>query len=582
MSGRTLNVPEAWDETTEVLILGSGGAALTAAVTAAVEGRRVTVLEKAPVLGGTTAISGGGVWIPANHHVGEVGVEDSREEALGYLRACSPYAEQWLLETIVDRGIEMVHFLEDRAGLFFRPWPSQGGTIDYRPWLDGAKHGGRTLDGYKVPISDLGEWADKMRTAGQSFWVRDKFDYYINRMHTGKAASTDRTLYAATSTDGAGSPQVVEDAPPPPDSYASGGALIAQLLRACLANGVTLVVNARAGSLVLEDGRVTGVIAEVDGQPRAYRAETGVVVATGGFAHSERLKRQLLTRPIVLTCAAETNEGDGHLMGMAIGAELENIGDAWWTPMVDAGAPGRGPLQGSLARAERAMPHCIMVNRRGRRFVNEATNYYDVVESMGSLSQPTNMPAYMVFDHHFYETYELMRAVPQTPGEMPEWLTRGETLEELAAQLGIDGAGLVATVERFNENARRGEDPDFDRGANPWDLEWGDPDNTPNPSLGPLDTAPFYALEIRPGAFDTKGGLRVNEHAQVISADDQLPIEGLYAAGNSSSGSVPGAYAGPGATLGPALTFGYIAGMHLAAAAGDGVPAADAAVRQPS
>jgi 3-oxosteroid 1-dehydrogenase len=566
MSEQTLNVPEAWDESTDVLVLGSGGAALTAAVAAAVEGRRVTVLEKAPVLGGTTAISGGGVWVPNNHHVGEAGVSDSREEALTYLRKCSPHAEDWLLETIVDKGEEMVHFLEDRAGMFFRPWPSQGGTIDYRPWLEGAKHGGRTLDGYKVPISDLGEWAPKMRTAGQSFWVRDKFEYYVNRMHTGKAASTDRTLYSAASTDGAGSPSVEDEAPPAPDAYASGGALIAQLLRACLAHGVTLVVNARAHALVVENGRVTGALATVEGAERAYRAEGGVVVATGGFAHSERLKRQLLMRPIELTCAAETNEGDGHLMGMAIGAELSNIGDAWWTPMVDAGAPGRGPLQGSLARAERGMPHCIMVNRRGRRFVNEATNYYDVVESMGSLSQPANMPAYMVFDHHFYETYELMRAVPQEPGVWPEWLHTGETLEALAESLGVDAAGLAATVERFNGFAAQGEDPDFGRGGNPWDLEWGDPDNTPNPSLGPLDTPPFYAVEIRPGAFDTKGGLRVNENAQVISAADERPIPGLYAAGNSSSASTPGAYPGPGATLGPALTFGYIAGLHAAAA----------------
>jgi 3-oxosteroid 1-dehydrogenase len=567
MGERTLNAPDAWDETTDVLVLGSGGAALTAAVTAAVEGRRVTVLEKAPVLGGTTAISGGGVWVPNNHHVGEVGVSDSREEALTYMRACSPHAEDWLLETIHDRGVEMVHFLEDRAGLFFRPWPSSGGTIDYRPWLDGAKHGGRTLDGYKVPISDLGEWAAKMRTAGQSFWVRDKFEYYISRMHAGKAASTDRTLYSAASTEGAGSPQVVDEAPPPPDSYASGGALIAQLLRACLAHGVTLVVNARAHTLVMEDGRVTGALADVEDEPRAYRADRGVVVATGGFAHSERLKRQFLMRPIELTCAAETNEGDGHLMGMAIGAELANIGDAWWTPMVDAGPPGRGPLQGSLARAERGMPHCIMVNRRGRRFVNEATNYYDVVESMGSLSQPGSIPAYMLFDHHFFTTYELMRAVPQTPGERPEWLHAGETLEELAVSLGVDADGLQATVERFNEFAARGEDPDFNRGDNPWDVEWGDPDHGPNPSLGPLDSPPVYAVEIRPGAFDTKGGLRVNEHAQVISAADERPIVGLYAAGNASSGAVPGAYPGPGATLGPALTFGYIAGRHAASPA---------------
>ena len=304
--------------------------------------------------------------------------------------------------------------------------------------------------------------------------------------------------------------------------------------------------------------------AVLDGQSRWFRARSGVLLACGGFENNPALRRAFLNRPLDLTCGVKTNEGDGHLMGMAIGAQVANLSDAWWQ-MAARCIDEEGEPVSVHIRAERNAPHSMIVNRHGERFMNEATNYYDVTEPFGTKQNGTpNLPAYLILDQEYRDRYPLLQGAPATPaGQRPEWLVEADSLRELAVKLSIDVDGLERSVARFNDHARAGVDPDFGRGGNVWDVEWGDPTHGPNPSLGTIERGPFYAVEMHAGAMGTKGGLQINTRAEVISSDG-LPIPGLYSAGNTSSGAVPHAYAGPGATLGPALTFGYIAGIEMA------------------
>jgi 3-oxosteroid 1-dehydrogenase len=533
----------------DLVVIGSGAAGLCAALTATLGGARVLVLEKGSLVGGTTSISGGAFWIPLNRHMSEVGVEDSREEALAYVRACAAGAgDDEILVALVDRGHEMVDFLEDRADLTFRPWPSVGGTIDYRPWLEGAKHGGRPLSSGRFELATLGDWSPKIRLGMLSAWTMDPLSYYAEQMHT---RPLDVSLPVRAVAQGTR-----------PEFLASGSALVGQLLRACLARGVEIRTETPADELVVGAGRVVGVRAA----SASIHAGRGVVVATGGYGKNEELKRMWMSRQLQVTCEIDENQGEGHLLGMSVGAQLANLGDAWWMPQL-AGLASAGAVNIAGTREERILPHTLMVNQRGRRFVNEALNYYDVAEQLGARDGGAlaNLPAWLLFDRQGVEKYSTL-ALRTGRGEPDPWVIVAESLEDLAVRMEIDPAALAETVARFNGYARSGEDLEFQRGASAWDIAWGDPNQGPNPSLGTVEKAPFYALEVVPGALATKGGLRVNERAEVLSARPPFgPIEGLYAAGNCSNAAVPGAYQGPGATIGAALTFGYIAGREVSA-----------------
>lgn len=555
----------AWDALTDFVVIGTGGAGLTGALVAAIEGLEVLVLEKTPLIGGTTSVSGGGFWIADNHHMPEVGVSDSRDEALSYLRACvGPEAgDDEILVAWVDEGKEMVKFLEDRGGQWFRPWGTLGGTIDYRGDLPGAKHGGRTLDAGKVESAPLGEWKAKLRIGPQSGWVMDKHDYYAQRMHTlpppkdGVAGPARRFFVNNTVT---------------PESLSSGTALVAGLLRGCLEHGVQLITDCPADELVVEDGRVVGVVATRDGKPFRVQARKGVLMATGGYAHNEDLKKQWMHRPLQHSCEIRDNQGDGHLMGMAVGAQMANLGDAWWMPYMVNGELGPdeetyASLQVVGSREDRILPHTMIVNTRGQRFVNEALNYNDVVEGFGTKQgPPANLPAWFVWDSQAREKYTAIAAKHPAPDEpQPHWFHSGNTLRELAASIGVDPDGLERGVARFNEFAASGIDEDFGRGDGAWDRAWGDPNQGPNVCLGTIEKGPFFALEIRSGALATKGGLRVNKYGEVLSAARTGGvIPGLYASGNCSSANSPHSYPGAGATIGVGMTFGYIAARRAA------------------
>lgn len=551
MTERTSGLPDHWDLETDVVVVGSGGAALTGALTAANEGAEVIVLEKAPKLGGTTARSGGGVWIGANRHTAEVGVEDSRDDVLTYLKAiCGQPGHDDIIEAIVDRGIAMVGYLEDNDVLCFEPYPSVGGTLDYRPWAPGAKYGGRPLTAGNFEVGQLGDAANMIDAVHLMDVYVDKLDFYRKRLFQ---TGGDRPTSEDAADRGEG------------PWFGNGTALIAHLLKGCLDRGVNVHTSARVEELSVDQGVVVGVRASINDQSTWIHAKAGVLLACGGFEHNPMLRTEFLSRPLELTCGVETNEGDGHVMGMSVGAQLANLADAWWQ-MVTEVIDNDGAPRSVHIRAERCNPHSIIVNQHGERFMNEAINYYDATQAFGTKQDGSrNLPAWLLVDQQYRDKYPLLPTVQVNAdaGE-PHWLRSARSLSEMAATLGIDRAALARTVERFNGFARQGVDEDFGRGESTWDREWGDPEQQPNPSLGTLEKPPFYAVEMKPGAMGTKGGLKINPNAEVIAAATGEAIPGLYAAGNTSNGTVPHGYAGPGATIGPGMTFGYVAGLELA------------------
>lgn len=543
-----MDVPNAWDEEADLVVLGSGGAGLTGALVAAAEGADVLVLEKTELVGGTTAMSGGWMWVPLNDHMAEVGVSDSRDEVLAYLTAISGTAgDPELLQAIADHAAEMLRYLETRCGANFASYP-HAAFADYRLWVEGAKPGGRSVDSGAQPLAPLGDWAARLRDVQP--YVRNKLRYYEIQGHTLPPEEAIRLL---------GPPDVAD-----PERWVGGGpALVAQLLRGCLEHGVTIRLETPAQELIVDGGRVVGVRAKRDGWPFFVRARSGVLVATGGFAHNEELKERWLDKPLRYSCEIEANQGDGHLMGEAIGAQLANLSDAWWCPCRIVRIDG-DLVETVWTRIDRVVPRQIIVNGAGKRFMNECLNYYDAGVQFGTKEDgPKNLPAWQVFDEEGRRRYSSLAT--KAPEPLPDWVWRAESLEELAALIGVDAAGLVTTVVEFNRNAREGKDPDFGRGENPYDIAWGDPRNEPNPSLGPVDSPPYYASEFLPGALGTKGGLRINRHGEVLGVDD-APIPGLYASGNSSSCGVPMAYPGPGGSLGPLMTFSYLIGQRIAVA----------------
>jgi 3-oxosteroid 1-dehydrogenase len=324
---------------------------------------------------------------------------------------------------------------------------------------------------------------------------------------------------------------------------------------------VQVRTNARADRLVLDGDRVAGVV--VNGA--ALDAATGVVLATGGYSPDVQLRSLWLGRMIDFSCELESNSGDGHRMGLAAGADLGGMGDAWWMPHIPVGVEN-AVVNSAGSREDRMLPHTMMVDATGRRFMNEALNYHDAGETFpvrGGAIQ--HYPAWLLFDQEGVERYAILTwKVEGSRQAGADWYHSAATVAELAPQLGIEPAVLTRSVERFNGFARSGVDEDFRRGENPWDLAWGDPACTPNPCLAPLDRGPFHAVRVHPGALSTRGGLRVDDRGRVLGVTDGQPIAGLFAVGNCSNAGPAGAYPGPGATLGAALTFGYLAGQAAA------------------
>lgn len=548
----------AWDHETDLLVVGSGAAGMTAALVARLEGLDALVLEKTGLVGGSTAISGGGIWIPNNHLMAEAGIPDSFENACRYLRSTvgerTPQRNQ---EAFAAYGREMLKYLAARAGIEFR---MAEGFPDYYPERPGGAATGRTV---YVPVfagRNLGRDFARLRDHeyDAAKWIPLTFQefkrFLLCRAHPTFLLTAARAALRAALGGAFGRRYMT-----------MGRALAARLLYSLQARGVPVWHETGLRELVLDDGGVTGVVAERDGRAIAIRARRGVVLAAGGFARNAAMRAEFLPAPVSTewTSAAKGDTGEVIRAGMAIGAAVDLMDDAWWGPTLVE--PGRAPL---FMLVERSYPGGIIVNSAGKRFVNESASYIDVVHGMYESNGKggVTIPAEFVLDQRFRSRYFLGLLPPAyTPKGLIEngYIRTAATLRGLAVEAGIDPDGLVETVERFNGFARSGRDLDFNRGDSAYDRSYADPGVKPNPCLAPIETPPFYSVKVYPGDLGTKGGLVTDERARVLRKDGSV-IAGLYAAGNTSASVMGNTYPGGGATLGPAMTFGYIAALHAA------------------
>jgi len=535
-----------FEETFDVLVLGTGAAALTAAVRAHVEGARVGLFEKADDVGGTSAWSGGMVWIPMNPHMAELGIEDTREEVMTYLDSLSHgLLDPAVTAALVDTGPDVVSWLEENTPVRFqiiKDFP------DYHPEHPGAQRGGgRSLECPLFPYDELGEWQHRVTVGPQL---------------SGNIMMSETSL-------GRGAPSGVSPAEMERrrihDERGAGQGLVGPLLKACLDRGIEPRTGMRAVELVMAGRRVTGVRFESAGGSVGIGATRGVVLATGGFEWDRDLVNAFTRGPLVRSASVPTNTGDGLRMAMRVGASLGNMREAWWVATIDVQVGDR--MAAWQVNGERTRPHCIMVNRHGRRFTNEAANYnalgaaFHVIDV--SSFDYVNHPAWLVFDHHYLTRYGLAGYKGAT--ETPDWLVEAPSIATLAKAMDVPEDALEATVARWNEQAADGQDADFGRGNSAHDRWWGDPKAGDGAlaTLGPLDTPPFYATQVYSGTLGTKGGPRTNGDGQVLDVDGR-PITGLYAAGNVMASAMGMTYGGAGGTLGPGLVFGFLAGRHAA------------------
>ncbi|WP_284139140.1 FAD-dependent oxidoreductase [Virgibacillus sp. LDC-1] len=532
-----------WNVETDVVVVGSGGTALTSAILAHDQGAKVIVLEKADQIGGTTAFSGGIPWIPMNRYMAEIGVEDSKEDAKKYLDHITygKAPDPELVDVFIEEGRKMIDYLHDHTPVRFKVPRFYG---DYYANLEGGKREGRSLDPLPFELAQIGEWADKLRRhpifppltleeGGAGDPTKADFNLIAERMENNIATM--------------------------------GRSLVGALLKACLDRGIEIITETPAKELIQNDhGEIVGVRAEQHGKSIYFAARKGVVIASGGFEWNKQLVRTFLKGEVTHPMSPPGNEGDGLIMAMEAGAALGNMSEAWWSPaMVDPTIEYQGHVFNQTGSG-RGLAHSIIVNKHGKRFVNEGATYMDMPKSFYAhdavtQSLPNEGPVWLVFDRNLKDNKLILT---MAPGEdAPDWVPQAESIRELAEMIGVDADGLEATVKRFNENAKNLEDPDFHRGTQYFEQMLAGFQG-PQGNIGPIEDGPFYALPIYSGALGTNGGPRINEHGQVISLRGEL-IPGLYAAGNAAMGVLGPAYPGAGGTIGPALTFGYLAGIAV-------------------
>jgi len=534
-------------DTYDVIVLGSGAAGLTAALAAADSGARVGLFEKGPLLGGTTALSSGVVWLPANPIAATAEVEDSRAEALDYLASLSHgMIVPEFAEAFVDTVDDLIGWLHERTPLHLRLVP---GFPDYHPEHPGGKpQGGRSLEPELFSYEELGPWAD--RVVGRT-----------RPLYVSETPSGGGTGFVDAAVDAARRDRRMEGL---------GRALIGPLLKGCLDHDVVVSVDSRAIRLIQDGRRTTGVEVETPAGQRQLTATRGVVLATGGFEWDADLVRDFLRGPMRHPPGVPWNTGDGLRMAMRVGVQLGGMREAWWVPVaVIPGQENYGRQGVQLVLRERTLPRSILVNSRGRRFTNEAANYNALGGAFHQFDPGTfayaNQPAWLIFDQGWVDIYGGFGVPPG--GTMPDWVTSAPDLEKLGAVIGVPPGALDATVRRWNALVASGMDEDFGRGASAYDGWSGDRRFYPSAAatLGPLDTAPYFAVELVSSCLGTKGGPRTTIDGQVLDVDG-CPLPGLYAAGNVMAAPTGMIYGGAGGTLGPALVFGFRSGRAAARA----------------
>jgi len=554
-----------WDYTTDLVVVGSGGGGMTAALTAKDNGCDALVIEKGSLYGGSTAMSGGANWMTCNLLMEGAGIHDSDEEAVSYLKAITrDKVPEDRLRAYVDNGPGMVRYLEERSRVRFEVVK---GYSDYYPDAEGGKaEGGRTIE--PVPISgytlkELWQEQRQMPTQGRIFGrilqTAYEFHLMVDSSATGRLRAAKYILSYFLNPFRVFARRE--------DSRLSLGSALTARLRLSLADReIPLWLNTAAREFITEGEAVAGVKAVRDGKPVCIRAKKGVILAAGGFERNREMREKYHRGPVSdkWTVGNPENTGDIIRMGQEMGAALGLMDEAWW--MSTALVPGSELPY--MILVERSLAGSMMVTAKGKRFVNEAAPYIDVVNAQCARhSEGENaVPAFLIMDRRYQKRYPIG---PIMPAASPKayiaegFVKTADTIEELAKECGIDPEGLAAEVKRHNQFAGTGRDADFKKGDSPIDRYYSDPNAKPNPCLGALESPPFYAIEVWPGDLGTKGGLVTDARARVLR-EDGSPIEGLYAVGNCSASVMGDTYAGAGATIGPSMVFGYIAAKHAA------------------
>ena len=548
------------DETYDFVVVGSGGGSMCAGLVLRKAGKSVLVLEKTDLLGGSTAKAGGIMWIPNNRFMAPEGVPDSFEQATAYLDAVvgerdadAPGANKERRNAYLREAPAMLDFLIGE-GLKFGRNPYYPDYYDERP---GGNEPGRTVSADLFNVNELGEWKHKLRTNPAFNLPAPTARAFILPLIRVSwkarfvAAGVALKMVAARLT---GKKWVT-----------AGAALQGRMLQAALKAGVELRTHSPVRELIVEEGRVTGVVTEKDAKPWRVGARLGVLLNAGGFAHSQAMRDKYIPNTRVeWTHAAPGDTGDMHQELMRIGAWMaqmdEMVGNQMSLP------PGCVEASGMLIQISK--PHAFLVDQSGQRYLNECGSYMLFCQEM--LKRHATVPAvpsWMIFDSQFMRKYMLADTMPGS--RKPQlwydsgYLKKADTLEGLAQACGIDPATLRATTERFNTFARKGTDDDFQRGDRAYDRFLGDFTHKPNATLGAVEQAPFYAVQIVPGDVGTYGGAVCDAWARVLREDGSV-IEGLYATGTTTAAVMGRTYPGAGCSIGPSFTWGFVAAKHAA------------------
>jgi 3-oxosteroid 1-dehydrogenase len=546
---------------TDVLVVGSGGAAQVAALRARSLGLSVLVTEKGPTLGGTSAFSGSGLWIPNTHIHNDK--NDSKEKALTYMESvigdAGPASSRERKLAFLENGPKMVRYLADQG----YKWMATPNYPDYHQYCPGSQLGGRTIEAGAFDMNLLGPFRDMININP----AQSPLAMYTFELSTMMCAMTDwqGKLTAAKVFGTRVYPPALVGSQP----ITLGVSMISQLLYMNTKAGTAFWVNSPLKDLNIDaDGNITGATVEHEGKLVAVHTSRGVVLGAGGFAKNDEMRKKYQQKAITAnwTLTNRNDTGDAITAAMKIGAATALMDSAWWgTSVIDPATN-----QTFWCLYDRVLPHSIIVDQAGKRFANESQNYNSLGTALWKHSQISDtIPAYMIIDTNHRNRYVL--AGQLLPGLTPQsaldsgLLIKADSVGELAEKIGVPAKSLEATIERFNGFVATGVDEDFDRGKSPYDRFLGDPAYK-NPNLGVIQKGPFFAVKIWPGDLGTKGGVLTDENAQAlreVKGGKYEPIRGLYAVGNSSASVMGRTYAGAGATLGPGLTFGYIAANHM-------------------
>lgn len=549
----------------DVVVVGSGAGGLATAFTAAKAGLKVLVLEATDKFGGTSAYSGGGVWIPCSHHQQALGITDSRSEARIYLGSLlGNYLEPERIDAYLDNVNKMLNFVEQEGHVQLVGVPMP----DYEPQLPGAGVGrthmtadfdgnqlGKDFDDIRPPIQEVGLFHSMQIAPFDAV----RLSQWRESLANARFAASRVAAYTWDRMRGRRGRRM-----------ANGNALVGQLFKSARDAGVVFWKQSRAKDLVMTDGRVSGVVVDRDGKETTVVAKRAVMLASGGYSANEEMRKTHLPQAAGgWSLQPEGNVGDGIAMGISAGAvhQTDNLSNGIWVP-----ASAFKRKDGTLAKFpslffDRHCPGSIMVDANtGRRFTDEANHY----QSFGEVAfQKKVSRIWMISDATSVSKYGIGMVKPKPFSPKP-WVKKGyiveaSTIESLAKKIGLNPEILAQTVADFNRYAAKGKDPEFQRGYSSISAFMGDPTHGPNPALGPVIDGPFYALDVRPSTLSSLSGLEVSDKAQVLDQGG-APIPGLYATGLDSNHVFRGKYPGGGVSLGPAMTFGYIAARQMAEA----------------